>query len=138
MELANIENRLAKLADAYVDEVFDKETYFAKKNELIIKQREIKEKLESKRANETEHCNQLQEFLELVKSVYLSYKSTDPTEKREMVEIAVSNFSAEGKSLSIKLKKPFSIIAERERFPIGSATENRTPVTRMKTWCPNH
>ena len=26
MELSNIENRLAKLADAYMDEVFDKET----------------------------------------------------------------------------------------------------------------
>ena len=54
MEIENIEARLAKLADAYVDEVFDRETYFAKKNELVLKQREIKEKIESLTAKNNE------------------------------------------------------------------------------------
>src|SRR5205085_9111015 len=30
MEFSQIESRLAKLTDAYMDEIFDKETYFAK------------------------------------------------------------------------------------------------------------
>ena len=74
MELSNIETRLAKLADAYMDEVFDKETYFAKKNELLLKQKEIRENLQRKAAGEADWQKQFDEFLELLKSVYLAIK----------------------------------------------------------------
>ena len=74
MEVSNIESRLAKLADAYMDEVFDRATYFAKKNELILKQQEIKEQLQTITTNNTDIIKEFQEFLELLKSVYLSYK----------------------------------------------------------------
>jgi len=122
MELANIGSRLAKLADAYVDEVFDRETYFSKKNELVLKQKEIGEKLNSKNENYQDGLNQMRGFLELLKSVYLSYKSGTPEERREMVQITFSNCTAEGKSLAIKLKKPFEMMYERTAFPVGSPT----------------
>lgn len=120
MELVNIETRLAKLADAYVDEVFDKETYFSKKKELLLKQQEIKEKLAQKNGDTAEVINKLNEFLELLKSVYLSYESADAEEKREMVRIVFSNLSAEGKTVLVKLNTPFQIMADRPRFPAGS------------------
>jgi hypothetical protein len=122
MDVSNIETRLAKLADAYVDEVFDKETYFAKKNELVIKWQEIKEKLELKSTDEADGIKELQEFLELLKSVYLSYKTANDEEKREMAQITTSNFSVEQKIVLIKLRKPFQLIIERPRFPAGSPT----------------
>lgn len=120
MELAQIKTRLAKLADAYVDEVFDKETYLAKKNELIFKQKEITETLTAKSRGEAETGKQLREFLELLKTVYLSYKLGTLQEKREMAQITISNFTAQGKFLSIKLKKPLQTVLERERVPVGS------------------
>ncbi len=120
MDLANLETRLAKLADAYMDGVFDRETYFSKKNELVLKQKEIQEKLHSAVKNNEDIINQVKKFLELAKSVYLSYKTGEPEEKREMVQIVVSNCSVEGKSLFIKLKKPFQTVLEREKFPTGS------------------
>ncbi|MCA1622474.1 MAG: recombinase family protein [Acidobacteria bacterium] len=122
MEVSQIETRLTKLADAYVDEVFDKETYLVKKNELVIKRQGIKEKLESKNNNEKDVAEQLREFLELLKSVYLSYKTADDEEKREMVQITTLNFTVERKLVSIKLRKPFELMAERLRFPVGSPT----------------
>jgi DNA invertase Pin-like site-specific DNA recombinase len=122
MELAQIEVRLAKLADAYMDEVFDRETYLAKKNELVLKQKEIREKLEAKSGIEDETGKEFEDFLELLKSVYLSYKKGNDEEKRELVKITFSNCTAEGKSLSIKLKKPFQTVLERETFPVGSPT----------------
>lgn len=131
MDIARIEIRLAKLADAYVDEVFDKETYFAKKNELIIKRQEIKEKLESKRGGEADSHKELQEFLELVKSVYLSYKTANPEEKREMVQITTSNLTVERKLVAIKLRKPFEMMLERPRFPVGSPTLATTRTFRQ-------
>jgi hypothetical protein len=120
MKLSDIENRLARLADAYMDGIFDKETYFAKKNELTLMRQEIREKLESKNLSEAENLNEFGEFLEFLKNAYLSYKLGKPEEKREMVEIAFSNFTAEGKLLLIKLKKPFQTVLERETFPTGS------------------
>jgi site-specific DNA recombinase len=122
MEVSNTEARLAKLADAYVDEVFDKETYFIKKNELVLKLKEINEKLKSKSRSESGWHKQFEGFLELLKSVYLSYKYGNEEEKREMVKITFSICTAEGKSLSIKLKKPLQTVLERERCPVGSPT----------------
>lgn len=120
MEISNTESRLAKLADAYMDEVFDRETYLAKKNELIIKQREMKEKLQSISTKNTDLYREFSEFLELLKTVYLSYKLGSEMEKREMVQITFSNCTAEGKSLIIELKKPLQVVLEREKFPVGS------------------
>jgi site-specific DNA recombinase len=122
MEISNIENRLAKLADAYMDEVFDRATYFAKKNELVLKQQDIREQLKSLTSDNNESLQEFQKFLELLKSVYLSYKKGKPEEKREMVKITFSNCTAEGKSLTIKLKKPLQAVLERDPFPIGSPT----------------
>jgi site-specific DNA recombinase len=120
MEVENIKIRLAKLADAYVDEVFDRETYLVKKNELVLREREIKEKIESLSVDEADYFQKFREFLELVKSAYLSYKIASGEEKREMVQIAFSNFQVEGKSLLIKLEKPFEIVLERVSVPYGS------------------
>ncbi len=120
MEISNTESRLAKLADAYMDEVFDRETYFAKKNELVIKRQEMKEKLQSISTKNTDFSTEFGEFLELLKTVYLSYKLGSEREKREMVQITFSNCTAEGKSLIIKLKKPLQVVLEREKFPVGS------------------
>jgi site-specific DNA recombinase len=120
MELAQTHIRLAKLADAYVDEVFDKETYFIKKNELLLKQQGIKEKLAQKNGVAADTYTELNKFLELVKSVCLSYETGDEEQKREMAQITVSNFYAEGKTVLIKLNLPFQIIAERPKFPAGS------------------
>ena len=108
MEIANIESRLAKLADAYMDEVFDRATYFAKKNELVLKQQDIREQLKSLNTGNQKSLEEFNKFLELLKSVYLSYKKGKPEEKREMVKITFSNCTAEGKFLSIKLKKTAS------------------------------
>jgi DNA invertase Pin-like site-specific DNA recombinase len=112
-ELSQIKIRLAKLADAYVDEVFDKETYAEKKNELIIRQREISEKLSVEASEQAYYLKDLHEFLELLKSVYLSYKKADENEKREMVQLVFSNFLVKGKTVSIKLKKPFDEVLNR-------------------------
>jgi len=121
LELAQTKARLAKLADAYVDEVFDKETYAGKKNELIIRQQEINERLNTEKVRETSYLDDLREFLEPLKSVYLSYKKADVGEKREMVQLVFSNFFVDGKSVSIKLKKPFDEVLNRTSTQNGGS-----------------
>lgn len=124
MELSQSQNRLAKLADAYVDEVFDRDTYVLKQKELVLKQKEIKENLDSLDHKDDKIQTEFGEFLELLKTAYLSYNLANLEEKREMVQITTSNFSLDGKTLLIKLKKPFQTVLERPSVPIGSATGN--------------
>lgn len=120
LKLEAVRNRLAKLADAYMDEVFDKETYLAKKNALVSEEQSVKESLGQLSENEGAVLNEIKEFLELSNRAYLSYKIGKPPEKGEMVEIAVSNITAQEKKVMIKLKPQFELIAEREHFPVGS------------------
>ena len=122
MNLEQTSNRLNKLADAYVDEVFDKETYLQKKNKIILEQQQIRQQLQRITTDSNEIINQVEEFLELLNKAYLSYKLGQPEEKRHLVKITTSNFGVEQKSVSIKLKKEFEIVAERPRFPVGSPT----------------
>ncbi|MBK9156430.1 MAG: recombinase family protein [Chloracidobacterium sp.] len=119
IELSQIENKLAKLADAYVEGVFDKDTFLSKKNEAIIRKEEIVEKLESLNIEQTDNLQDFHEFLELLKTASLSYKLGTLSEKRELVQIIFSNCEAEGKSLKIKMKKPFQTVLDRDRFPAG-------------------
>lgn len=120
LQLKQITDRLSKLADAYVDGVFDKETYINKKNELLLEEKSIKEKLVNLKANSDEATKKLDAFLELVNSACLSYKSGTPEQKQELVKTVFSNCEIEDKNVLVKPYLPFQLIAERQPFTAGS------------------
>jgi DNA invertase Pin-like site-specific DNA recombinase len=121
-ELSVIKSRSAKLADAYVDEVFDKETYVEKKNELAFRQQELIEKLETEKQGQGHYLHQMQKFLELLKSAYLSYIKANDEEKREMVKLVFSNLLVEGKSVLFEPNKPFDVVLNRALDYGGGST----------------
>lgn len=115
-----LQARLEKLADAYVDEVFDKETYLLKKNKLLGEIQSIKEKLENLENAEEDVLTKIEKYLELANRAYLSYKLGKQPEKREMVETIVSNLVVKGKNVIIKLKEEFQMATERAVVYSGS------------------
>lgn len=115
-----VTDRLSKLADGYIDGVLDREAYTDKKAELIFKQQELASKLSNLKDFEEVHRTRFEEFLELANSAYLSSKSARPQEKRDLVKSVTSNLTANGKSVSIKLKIPFEVIARRPSFHSGA------------------
>lgn len=115
-----VSDRLSKLADAYVDGVFDKETYLNKKNELLLEEQGLKEKLTNLKANSDEATKKLDVFLELLNSAYLSYKSGTPEQKQELVKTVFSNCEINDKNVLVKPYLPFQLIAERQPFTSGS------------------
>lgn len=121
-----IKKRISRLADGYMDGVFDKETYFAKKNALIFEEQSIKEQLAKVESFNGNFLTRFELFLELANSAYLSYKGARPEDKRDLVETLVSNFSGKGKSVLITLEKPFQIVAERPAFTSGSPYREAT------------
>lgn len=125
-----VKDRLSKLADAYVDGVFDKETYLEKKNALIFEEQSLKEKLANFSERSAETIKQFELFLELANSAYLSYKGAKPEDRRELVKITTSNFLAERKSVLVKLKIPFQELALRPAFTSGSPYRETTRTLR--------
>lgn len=121
-----IKDRISRLADGYMDGVFDKESYLAKKNELILEKKTIKEKLSLLDKSNEQILLRFESFLELANSAYLSYQSAKPEDRRELVEILTSNFTGFGKSVLVTLEKPFQIVAERPVFTAGSPHRETT------------
>lgn len=119
LQSKQIKARLSKLADAYVEGVFDQVTYTQKKNEMMFEELSVNEKISNVGRNNHEPANRLGALLELVNTAYLSYEIGNPVEKRNLVKMVTSNFEAEGKSVLVKLETPFQMIAERESFSSG-------------------
>ncbi len=120
LQLQSIEERLSKLADAFVDGVFDKETYINKKNELVLQESELREQLSFSSDNYELIRERLEKFLELVNDACLSYKKADAEDKRDLMQTVTSNFTAKGKSVSVKLNLPFQMVYDRARVTSGS------------------
>jgi site-specific DNA recombinase len=134
LQQLQIKDRHSRLADAYVDGVFDEKTYLIKKNELVSEEQAINEKLTNIDSNQTEITGRLNDFFELANSAYLSYELATPEERRDLVKSIVSNFSSNGKSVSIKLKTPFNLVADRTPIqpgcPYRAATRTLTPLIK--------
>lgn len=119
LQQIQLEDRRSRLADAYVDGVFDQATYLQKKNELVVQEQSLEEKSMSVERDDMDLVEQLNEFCELANFACLSYKLGSPAAKRDLVTTVTANLAFDGKALSIKLKNPFQLAAERSSVQYG-------------------
>lgn len=125
-----IESRLQRLTDVFLDGALERELFDERKAALLVERREVEEKLKGTDANNRPLADRLAEIFELSKSAWLSYKSANDEEKRELVETLTSNRIVDGKNVLIELRNPFRIIADREGVTGGSP--NRDGVRTFK------
>jgi site-specific DNA recombinase len=91
MRLGQIQERLARLTDAYIDRVLEKEIFEERKTALLIERRDLEEKLTQIKSGADSVPDRLAEFLELAGSAYLSYKMGFLKEKRDLLKTVTSN-----------------------------------------------
>jgi site-specific DNA recombinase len=120
LQLEQIRTRLSKLADAYIDSVFDQDTYVHKKNSLLLEEQAVMERLENL-GSEGNIRERVEGFLELANKAYLSYQSAVFEERRELVKTVTSNFVCKEKFVIPKLYYPFQLVAERHKSLDGGA-----------------
>ncbi len=128
-----LQDRVNRLTDAYIDRLIDKETFENRKTALLIEQRAIDENLHDVRTGKLSIPEQIDIFLERARSAYSSYISGFPEEKRHLLKQTTSNRVVEGKNVVIALESPFQEIASRTKFLIGDPTGNRTRITSLKS-----
>ena len=115
--LAN--ERLARLTDAVLDGLIDKDAYEERKAVLLSERRGLLDELE--RPPEGTRADRLLEKFERGNAAYLGVISAMTDEVRDSLEKTTSNLRVEGKYLVIKPRFPFGEIAKRRLFNLGAA-----------------
>jgi len=100
LELARINDRKDRLTDKLIDGVIGDDVFTAKKEALEIEERKW-HAVAAKTQKSDNLVAKLSDFLEHAKSLYLSYQSANPDQKREIVRIATSNRTVTEKKVGI-------------------------------------
>lgn len=106
MRLGKTDERLARLADAYVDQVLEKDLFENRKRAVLSEQGDLRDRLNAL-SDADLPINRALEKLELGSAALFTYRNGIPAEKRAMVEAVTSNFVAEGKNPVVTLKSPW-------------------------------
>lgn len=132
LRLENVQGRLSRLLDAYLDGAIEKPAFETKKQDLLVEQRLVEEAI----ANEAKHRNggQASEMFELLTTLSLSYEMGKFEEKRNLLRITTSNLWAEGKDVAVALHSPYQEAAELLDLSEGEhfRKEVRTRRERLK------
>lgn len=128
LQLKQLDERLNKLTDAYLDQMIDKETFERRKTTLLEERRSAQDRLAESARSPLMIADRLQYFLERAGNAYLTYRMATMDEKRELISTLTSNRSVDGKSLKVMLDLPFNLVANRFNVPSGSPSRS-TPRT---------
>ncbi len=97
-----VDTRLERLTDALLDSHIDNVMFNHKKQALLLEQAELEEKIAALLAKTGPNDRAVEEFVELRKSLYLTYQSAVPVEKRRLAKLTTSNRRVAGRSASVE------------------------------------
>lgn len=131
VRVGQINDRIARLTDAYVDRLIEKDLFEQRKNALLSERKDLEEKQSLWSTGKLRASAELANFLERAKSACSAYKAANPEEKRELVNALTSNRVLDGKTPVITLSLPFNRLAECLDRSLGGP---RRDIHRI--WCP--
>lgn len=127
-----IDERLQRLTDAFLDQMIDREAYNQRRTSLLNERVTAGERLKKIADPEASARNELEDFFELVFSLQLSFRRAFPHEKRELVALISSNLSFDGKNLVVELRKPFAQIVECRKQLYGGPFSDEVRTERLR------
>jgi len=138
LRLGQLDDRLGRLTDAYIDRLLEAELFEQRKKALLAERLDLQGQLAEWRKGKRNPAQELADYLERADGAYLAYKLATPSEKRDLVDALTSNRLVAGKELTIMLSLPFSEIAKRAECQDGRPRRN-SPRTwkRLLKWLPN-
>jgi hypothetical protein len=115
MRLGQLNDRLNRLTDAYLDQALDKEMFEQRKQSLLLDRKATEEHLADLNQEKKPFPDKAEKFLELANTALLSYQIASPEEKREMVRIVTSNRHVKGKNVELEPSIAFREISNRPK-----------------------
>jgi hypothetical protein len=120
LKLGQIDDRLNRLTDAYIDRLVERDTFEQRKTALLAARLGTSETLAGWESGNRNVADELLKILERANTAYSAYKAGIMPEKREMVDSLTSNRVLNGKLLEITPSSPFDLIATRTQVIDGS------------------
>ena len=130
MQLGNCEARLARLTDALIDGLIEKELFENRKAAVLFRRRELLDQLETMETTGSK-ADRVMQLLELANSAQISYRSALSSEKRALIAATMSNFRGSKNTPAITLKSPFKELSEW-RISIDCDQHRDGPRTRAR------
>jgi site-specific DNA recombinase len=115
LRLGQVQDRLNRLTDAFLDGAIDRELFEQRKAGLLMEKKAFEENLGALADQNQSLPDRLAEFLELAGSAWLSYRMGISEEKRDLLKITTSNRLVDGKNLELTMSFPFSEVAKLTR-----------------------
>ncbi len=125
MRIAKCDERLARLTDALVDGLLEKELFETRKSAVLHERRGLWDQSAALDIS-TLPSNRAFENLELGNAAHSSYKIGNLHEQRELLTRLTSNFEIHGKTPAIRLKSPFQELANWRKSQDGAPGRIRT------------
>jgi len=107
------------LTDLFLDGSLQKTVFEEKQKAYVWDEAELKRKLTSLENGSETACREVEKFVELLKSPRMLYQQADHDKKVEFLRILLSNLTVSGKNVSLELRNPFRLVAEREKPSCG-------------------
>jgi site-specific DNA recombinase len=125
LQLANVAARADQLTDALLDQLIDKPTYVERKQRLDTERKNLEKALHDFGKIHTD--GQIAaKYLELSKSLILTYGLANPAQKAQLLKIAMSNCSIIGKKLCFEPQSWLREIDMTLKTLCGAPVRDRT------------
>lgn len=113
LQLGQVNDRLNRLTDAYLDKALDKEMFEERKKKILFERATLEENINRLNVQDSRAHERVREFLELLGNASESHEKATPEERREMVGVLTSNRTISGKNAVVEPSIPFREIAKR-------------------------
>lgn len=120
--------RLDSLLDLLVDRVVDQDIYNSKKEKVLYEIQKLKKsKNDLEKSGKERIMEVLENFIEPLKDLILSYENGNIEKKRSLVKKVTSNRLIYPKNVDVELFPAVAELAKRAVFESGGPERNRTP-----------
>lgn len=137
LRISQVDERVGRLTDAYVDQIIEREIFEERKKLLFEERAQLRDNLDQVLSGNDPALERAKEFLELVKRLCESNISIEDSELGDLLKTATSNLRIDRKNLLVDWKSPFHLLEKREVITDGSPKGNRTPISSVRGRCPN-
>ena len=133
LALGNINERLTRLTDAYIDRMIDKETFDARNQALLHERTLAQEMLEASKADLNGKSARARQFLQLSKDIFQAGELGSESEKRDILKSATSNLRIDGKELVVTWFPPFQEVARSQKSIYGAPHRDTSPTKQARS-----
>jgi DNA invertase Pin-like site-specific DNA recombinase len=126
LQLANVSDRLQRVADAIIDQTMDREVLDEKNRLLLHERASLREEIGKLNNGYDPDRFRQQKFLELLRGLTLAPEFVSDEERRNTMKEATSNLSANQKDVVFDWRSPFDLVSMRSPFEYGAPRRIRT------------